>query len=304
MKALFLGTLATSQAAPIIRFLTTDLATELVDDGDPAQLAAALATADIVLTGTWRRTYPPAPRLRLVQVPLAGTDGIEVAALPRGVTVCNAYGHEAALGEFAVMMMLAWRHRLFDIATSFRAGSWFWSPTVGGPARGRPRLPCPGGEPHPARNARRRRAPLRLARARHDARRMRHRRAELRADPGNDGPDRRPPAGADETRCVPDQHSPRPGRRRGRLVSGAARRRHRRGGARYLVALSLASGARAAAVAPPVSRIAECHHDPALFAAHRRDDRAPLARGRAKPRPVRARRAAHQHRGHDLTRTQ
>ena len=136
MKALFLGTLATSQAAPILRFLTTDLATELVDDGDPAQLAAALATADIVLTGTWRRTYPPAPRLRLVQVPLAGTDGIEVAALPRGVTVCNAYGHEAALGEFAVMMMLAWRHRLFDIATSFRAGSWFWSPTVGGPTRG------------------------------------------------------------------------------------------------------------------------------------------------------------------------
>jgi adenylate cyclase len=31
---------------------------------------------------------------------------------------------------------LAWRHRLFDIATSFREGSWSWSPTVGGAARG------------------------------------------------------------------------------------------------------------------------------------------------------------------------
>ena len=42
----------------------------------------------------------------------------------------------AALGEFAIMMMLAWRHRLFDIATSFRQGSWSWSPMVGGAVRG------------------------------------------------------------------------------------------------------------------------------------------------------------------------
>ena len=136
MKAVFLGTLATSQAEPIIAFLTTAVGTEIVDDSDPARVAAALADADIVLTGAWRQSYPPAPKLRLLQVPLAGTDGIDVAALPKGVTLCNAYGHEAALGEFAVMMMLAWRHRLFDISTSFRAGSWAWSPMTGGPVRG------------------------------------------------------------------------------------------------------------------------------------------------------------------------
>jgi phosphoglycerate dehydrogenase-like enzyme len=136
MKALFLGALATSQAAPITSFITEDIRTELLDGGDPLGLAAALVDADIVLTGAWRAGYPPAPRLRLLQVPLAGTDGIEVAALPEGVTLCNAYGHEPALGEFAIMMMLAWRHRLFEIATSFRAGSWYWSPTVGGPVRG------------------------------------------------------------------------------------------------------------------------------------------------------------------------
>ena len=136
MKAVFLGTLATSQAAPITGFIASDIRTELLDGGDPVLLAAALADADIVLTGAWRRGYPPAPRLRLVQVPLAGTDGIDVSALPKGVTLCNAYGHGPALGEFAVMMMLAWRHRLFEIATSFRAGSWYWSPTVGGPTRG------------------------------------------------------------------------------------------------------------------------------------------------------------------------
>jgi phosphoglycerate dehydrogenase-like enzyme len=136
MKAVFLGTLAASQAAPITSFISEAVRTEIVDDGDRPRVAAALADVDIVLTGAWRRSHPPAPKLRLLQVPLAGTDGIDVAALPKGVTLCNAYGHEAALGEFAVMMFLAWRHRLFDIATSFRGGSWFWSPTVGGPARG------------------------------------------------------------------------------------------------------------------------------------------------------------------------
>lgn len=136
MKAVFLGTLATSQAEPITRHVTAGVATESIDEADPSRIAAALAEADIVLTGAWRAGYPPAPKLRLLQVPLAGTDGIDMAALPKGVTVCNAYGHEAALGEFAVMMMLAWRHRLFEITTTFRGGSWVWSPMRGGPVRG------------------------------------------------------------------------------------------------------------------------------------------------------------------------
>ena len=121
MKALFLGTLAASQATPIIEFITADIRTEIFDNNEPAQAAAALADADVLLTGVWRSGFPAAPKLRLLQVPLAGTDGIDVSSLPRGVTLCNAYGHEPALGEFAIMMMLAWRHRLFDIATSHRA---------------------------------------------------------------------------------------------------------------------------------------------------------------------------------------
>ena len=107
MKALFLGTLAASQATPIIEFITSDIRTEILDDGDPTHAAAALADADVVLTGAWRSGFPPAPKLRLLQVPLAGTDGIDVSALPKGVTLCNAYGHEPALGEFAIMAGLA-----------------------------------------------------------------------------------------------------------------------------------------------------------------------------------------------------
>ncbi|HEY3911434.1 MAG TPA: 2-hydroxyacid dehydrogenase [Stellaceae bacterium] len=137
MKALFLGAFATSQAARIIEHIESDLATEVVgEESDHVRVAAALAEAEIVLTGAWSAGLPPAPRLRLVQVPLTGTDAIEIAALPKGVTVCNAYGHEPALGEFAIMAMLNWRHRFPEIFTSFQSGSWRWSPLAGGQLRG------------------------------------------------------------------------------------------------------------------------------------------------------------------------
>jgi hypothetical protein len=77
MKALFLGTLAASQAAPIIEFITADIRTEILDNNEPAQAAAALADADVLLIGAWRCGFPAAPKLRLLQVPLAGTDGSE-----------------------------------------------------------------------------------------------------------------------------------------------------------------------------------------------------------------------------------
>ena len=70
MKALFLGTLAASQAMPIIEFITADIRTEILDSNEPTEAAAALADADILLTGAWRSGFPAAPKLRLLQVPL------------------------------------------------------------------------------------------------------------------------------------------------------------------------------------------------------------------------------------------
>ena len=136
MRGLFLGPFAASQAAGIIRHLDPGLDVEILADDKGPSLAPALAAAEIVVSGAWTRAYPPAPRLRLLQVPLAGIDQIDTAALPPGVAVCNAYGHEPAIGEFAILAMLAWRHRLFEVAGSFRAGSWEWSPHKGGKMHG------------------------------------------------------------------------------------------------------------------------------------------------------------------------
>ena len=54
-----------------------------------------------------------------------GVDLFDLAALPTGVAVCNAFGHETAIAEYVVMTMLALHHRLFEISGEFREhASW------------------------------------------------------------------------------------------------------------------------------------------------------------------------------------
>jgi phosphoglycerate dehydrogenase-like enzyme len=62
----------------------------------------------------------------------AGLDLLDTGAVPKGVTVCNVFGHEPAIAEYVIMAMLVLSHRLFDAVTTFRAGSWSASPMFGG----------------------------------------------------------------------------------------------------------------------------------------------------------------------------
>src|SRR5262245_22195489 len=104
----------------------------LDDEGDAAQLAPLLADAEIVVGHIWRAGFPPAPRLRLLQSVAAGLDLIDTGALPKGITVCNVFGHEPAIAEYVIMTMFVLTHRLFEAVTAFRAGSWVASPQFGG----------------------------------------------------------------------------------------------------------------------------------------------------------------------------
>ena len=70
----------------------------------------------------------------MLQSVAAGIDLIDVPSLPPGVTVCNVAGHEQAIAEYVLMTMLAWQHRLIDIAAAFRGGVW----STGGGAGGGP----------------------------------------------------------------------------------------------------------------------------------------------------------------------
>jgi phosphoglycerate dehydrogenase-like enzyme len=138
VKALFLGGVAADTARGIRAQLPPALDLELIDDPiDRAQLPAAAAAADILVSNHWLTDYPPAPRVRLVQSVATGVDLFDLDALPAGITVCNAFGHETAIAEYVIMTMLALHHRLLEISGKFRDhGSWLSSWVSGGAPHG------------------------------------------------------------------------------------------------------------------------------------------------------------------------
>jgi D-isomer specific 2-hydroxyacid dehydrogenase, NAD binding domain len=67
--------------------------------------------------------------------PIFGSAPFETArneAVPKGVTICNVFGHEPAIAEYVLMTMLVLTHRLFESVMAFRMGSWVASPQFGG----------------------------------------------------------------------------------------------------------------------------------------------------------------------------
>lgn len=129
MKALFLGNVAADTAHGVRDRLPPALRVEIIPD--PQALMdrpRAAAEADILVSNHWRADYPPAPQVRLVQSVATGIELIDLAALPRGVAVCNAFGHESAIAEYVLMAMLVWSHRFREIEGEFRARS-SWRPS-------------------------------------------------------------------------------------------------------------------------------------------------------------------------------
>jgi phosphoglycerate dehydrogenase-like enzyme len=142
VRALFLGGVAADTARGILAELPAGLDAEIIDDPiDLTRLSQTAAGFDILVSNHWRADYPPAPKLRLVQSVATGVELIDLSALPKGCAVCNAFGHETAIAEYVVMVMLALHHRLFQISGEFRGGgswatSWVQSGTPHGEVRG------------------------------------------------------------------------------------------------------------------------------------------------------------------------
>jgi len=137
MKTLFLGGLAARVAPRILGKMTEKLDTSVLAElTDMQRLMPALAEAEIVVGHIWRSDFPEAPRLKLLQAATAGVDMIDLPSLPRGITLCNVFGHEPAIAEYVLMTMLALTHRLVDTMTAFRGGSWAAHQPAGGSAHG------------------------------------------------------------------------------------------------------------------------------------------------------------------------
>jgi hypothetical protein len=85
MKALFLGHFAATVASRILAKVKTTLETSILDnERDAEHLVPLLDEAEIVVGHIWRPSFPPAPRLRLLQSVAAGLDLLDTEALPTG----------------------------------------------------------------------------------------------------------------------------------------------------------------------------------------------------------------------------
>jgi phosphoglycerate dehydrogenase-like enzyme len=96
---------------------------------------SAFAEADVLVSVDFDKGLPPTPRLRLVHVPAAGLDALDLAAVPDGCRVCNVFEHEIGISEYVMAAML---HDVVDLAgrsARFKAGSWADSPRLAAPFR-------------------------------------------------------------------------------------------------------------------------------------------------------------------------
>lgn len=62
--------------------------------------------------------------LELIQIPGSGDDGINYSLLPANIRVCNTKGHENAIFQYVLMMILTWLHRYREITTILNTGYW------------------------------------------------------------------------------------------------------------------------------------------------------------------------------------
>ncbi len=124
MKLLIKSTDNDGRLAPVGRLLTTPWDIVVADIADPHAFAAALEDADAMVSMNWSGPMPSAPRLRLIQLPGAGTDDIDFSAVPPTASVCNAFEHEIGIAEYVLGAMLEWCIGLRRMDAEFRANRW------------------------------------------------------------------------------------------------------------------------------------------------------------------------------------
>jgi phosphoglycerate dehydrogenase-like enzyme len=95
------------------------------DPTDDAEIRAALKDADVLVGPRFTTDMSDAgKKLRLVQVAGAGTDQIEVDALPRGTQVANTFHHEDAIAEYVVAATVLLRRGILRQDAALRRGEW------------------------------------------------------------------------------------------------------------------------------------------------------------------------------------
>lgn len=127
MKLLIKKTDDDGRLALIPEFLATSWTIEVADSSNREEMTRKILDADALVSMNWPKNMPPAPRLRLLQLPGAGTDGIAFESVPAQATVCNVYEHEIGIAEYVLSAMLQWAVGIPRMDSALRRGQWYGS---------------------------------------------------------------------------------------------------------------------------------------------------------------------------------
>jgi phosphoglycerate dehydrogenase-like enzyme len=123
LRIAFAGSFAARMAEPVRARLS--LPYQLLVAADESDILPRLADVDVLVSmGFSARMAQAAPRLRLLQVPGAGLDRIDRAALRPGTRLANAYGHEAGIAEYIIGAMIALSRGFSRLDAKLRQGQW------------------------------------------------------------------------------------------------------------------------------------------------------------------------------------
>jgi phosphoglycerate dehydrogenase-like enzyme len=132
MKVAFAGSFAARLAEPVRARLSTPC--EVVV-GDEAGIVAQLADVHVLVSMEFSPAMAEAaPRLCLLQVPGAGLDRVDRAALPPETRLANVYGHEVGIAEYVMGAMIALTRSFGRVDAQLRRGRWESQWAVGAPA--------------------------------------------------------------------------------------------------------------------------------------------------------------------------
>jgi phosphoglycerate dehydrogenase-like enzyme len=132
MKVAFAGSFAARLAEPVQTRLAVPCEVII---GDETDIIPQLADIDVLVSMEFSaRMATAAARLRLVQVPGAGLDRIDRAALRPDTRLANVYGHEAGIAEYVIGAMIALTRSFGRLDAKLREGQWESQWVVGSPA--------------------------------------------------------------------------------------------------------------------------------------------------------------------------
>jgi len=118
----FAGTFAASLAPPVQAHLGIPCDIRVTDE---ARIVDKLGDVDVLVAMAFTREMAAAARrLKLVQVPGAGLERIDRAALPAGTALANAYGHEVGIAEYVLGAMLTLTRGFVRLDAGLRRGAW------------------------------------------------------------------------------------------------------------------------------------------------------------------------------------